>query len=160
VKKILYIIEGEIYMYTRKDIVDFSVRMGCNRDLLNKGMVTNKNGDVFCVATLRGVYPDRIYYMNGIQSPKEALYCGVYGSRAPHRLYIGSYETRKNITLKETDGVERFIYFFERIYTSSKEYYFHGRYKYMDHEMVKSNNPEREEEILFRMLFVDRPDLV
>ena len=41
-------------MLTRDDIIDYSVRMGCNQDLLNKGMATTPFGDVFCIATLSG----------------------------------------------------------------------------------------------------------
>ncbi len=146
-------------MFTRNEIIDYSVRMGCNRDLLNKGMATTPFGDVFCIATLSGDYPDEIYYANGILSTKEAHYCGVYGVRAQTRFDQNNYETRKNIAVTKTDGKHKFVYFFEKTGDYSKEYYFHGRYKYIKYEMIKSNNPAHDEEILFHLLFVDRPIL-
>lgn len=146
-------------MFTRKEIIDYSVRMGCNRDLTQKGMVTTPYGDVFCLATLREVYPDGVYYRDNQKSPKEALYCGVYGIRAAHRLDPTNYETRKNIAVIETKRNERYVYFFEKTDDYSKEYFFHGRYKYLDHKIIPSDNPDRKEEIEFLLLFVDRPIL-
>jgi len=147
-------------MFTRKEIVDYSVTMGCNRDLTQKGMATTPYGDVFCIATLTGAYPDGIYYDKGQKSPKEARYCGVYGKDAPDRLCKWHIETRKNVAVTKTDGVKTFVYLFEKTGLHSKEYFFHGRYKYISPEMINSINPEHKEEILFHLLFIDRPVLV
>lgn len=142
---------------TRKEIINYSVRMGCNKDLTQKGMATNYNGDVFCIATLSGVYPDQIYYMREKKSPKDVYYCGVYSMNARNRLDYSNYETRKNIAVTQTDGKERFVYFFEKTRLYSKEYFFHGRYKYISHEIIRSFNPEHKEEILFHLEFHDCP---
>ena len=151
-------------MFTRKDIIDYSVRMGCNKDLTMKGMATTPYGDVFCIATLCGEYPDHIYFINGIRSPKEAYYCGVYGNAASSRLDIGNYETRKNIAVTKANGIDRFVYFFEKTSLHSKLYYFHGRYKYVDHEITDNTFADEPhahpEDILFHLEFVDRPDII
>ena len=144
-------------MLSRKDIIDYSVRMGCKKDLLSKGMVMNGAGDVFCIATLVGVYPDGEYYKKGIKSPKEAHYCGVYGKGADGRLDYSNPETRKNVFVTRTDGIKKFVYFFEKTSKYSKEYFFHGRYKYMDHKMIKGIDSEHDEDISFHLSFVDRP---
>jgi hypothetical protein len=146
-------------MFTREEIVEYSVRMGCNKDLKNKGMVTTPYFSVFCLATLSGDYPDLIYYKNGQKSPRDVYYCGVYGVRSCHRLDPSKYETMKNVVVTKTDGIEKFVYFFEKTDYSSKLYFFHGRYKYICHEMIQSNNDEHKEEILFHLEFVDRPHL-
>jgi hypothetical protein len=146
-------------MLTRREIIDFSVRMGCGRDLTQKGMVTNRSGDVFCIASLSGGYPDHIYCMYGKKSPKDVHYCGVYSIRARSRLDPWDSETRKNIAVTKTDGEEKFVYFFEKTRFYSNEFFFHGRYKYLSHEIIKSSNPEHKEEILFHLQFVDRPIL-
>lgn len=144
-------------MLSRMGIIDYSVKMGCKKDLLSKGMVMNRAGDVFCIATLVGVYPDGIYYTKGIKSPKEAYYCGVYGKGAQDRLDYSNPETRKNFFVTKTDGIVTFVYFFEKTCLYSKEYFFHGRYKYIGHEMIESIDSEHDKEILFHLLFVDRP---
>ncbi len=144
-------------MFTRKEIVDYSVRKGCNKDLLNKGMATTPNGDVFCIATLSGDYDDTKYYSAGIKSPKEILYCGVYSIRAKHRLDEDNYETRKNIAVTETDGIGTFVYFFEKTNKYINQYYYHGRYKFITHYMVTSHNPNHKDgEIVFKLQYVDR----
>lgn len=147
-------------VFTRDDIINLSVRMGCNRDLMNKGMATTPHGDVFCIATLTGVYENGVYYAKGQKSPKEAFYCGVYSVRSFNRLSYNDYETRKNIAVTKTDGKSSFVYFFEKTEMYSKEYFFHGRYKYIGHDFIESNNPEHaDKEILFHLLLVDRPNL-
>jgi hypothetical protein len=146
-------------MFTRREIIDYSVRMGCKRDLAQKGMVVAPSGDVFCIASLNGNYPDHIYYMYNKKSPKEVRYCGVYSVRAGHRLDPWDSETRKNIAVTKTDGKETFVYFFEKTRFLSNEFFFHGRYKYLSHELIPSINPEHKEEILFHLLFVDKPVL-
>lgn len=146
-------------MFTRRQIIDYSVRMGCNKDLTQKGMVTTPYGSVFCIATLSGVYPDPIYYYNNQKSPNDIYYCGVYGKRALHRLDQWNYETKKNVAVTKTDGLTRFVYFFEKIGIYSKQYFFHGRYKYIDHKIKDSPNEIHDNEILFHLEFVDRPNL-
>ncbi|MBU1093495.1 MAG: hypothetical protein KKH01_03440 [Firmicutes bacterium] len=108
-------------MLTRSEIVDYSVRMGCNRDLRNKGMATTPYGDVYCIATLT-VYENGIYYAHGQMSPREALYCGVYGINAPDRLCKWHNETRKNVAVTKTDGVKTFVYLFEKTGLHSNVY--------------------------------------
>ena len=144
-------------MFTRREIIDFSARMGCKRDLTQKGMVASLSGDVFCIASLSGDYPDHIYYMNNQISPKEVRYCGVYSIRARHRLDPMDSETRKNVAVTITDGKEKFVYFFEKTGIYTKEFFFHGRYKYIGHELIQNSNPSHENEILFHLLYVDRP---
>lgn len=146
-------------MFTRDEITEYSVRMGCNKDLNNKGMATTPYFSVFCIATLKGIYPNHIYYVNNQKSPQIVYYCGVYGIRASHRLDPTNYETRKNVVLKETDGIDKYAYFFEKTGFYSKEYYFHGRYKYVDHSFVESNNKKHKNEILFQLEYVDRPNI-
>jgi hypothetical protein len=146
-------------MLTRREIIDFSVRMGCKRDLTQKGMVTSLSGDVICIASLSGDYPDHIYYMNNQKSPHEVYYCGVYSVRADHRLDPWDSETRKNVAVTKTDGKEKFVYFFEKTGFNSSLYFFHGRYKYLSHKLIPSLNPEHKGEILFQLSFVDKPIL-
>lgn len=144
---------------TRNEIINLSVRMGCKRDLAQKGMVVSPNGDVICIATLTGGYPDGIYYLNNQQSPKEIRYCGVYSIRANTRLDENDSETRKNRAVIKTDGKEKFVYFFEKVNFNSNQYFFHGRYKYIRHELIRSIDPNHREEILFHLSFVDKPVL-
>ena len=49
-------------MFTRNEIIDYTLKMGCNRDLKNKGMVVTPLGSVFCIATLSGGYENGVYY--------------------------------------------------------------------------------------------------
>ncbi|HAX03007.1 MAG: hypothetical protein A2Y45_06200 [Tenericutes bacterium GWC2_34_14] len=144
-------------LFKREDIVNFSVKIGCKRELHTKGMVVSVLGDVVCLATLSGDYQDQIYYMNGIKSPSEVYYCGAYGNGALSRIDSGNRETQKNSAVTLVNGKTNFIYFFEKIHEDSDFFYFHGRYKYLRYEIVKSYNPEHKEEILFHLLFVDKP---
>lgn len=91
-------------LFTRSDIVDFSIKIGCMRELSTKGMVTSVLGDVVCIAALTDFYQNGIYYMHNIKSPTDVYYCGVYGVNAPHRLAENDHETRKNIAVTKTDG--------------------------------------------------------
>jgi hypothetical protein len=147
-------------MFTRQEIVDFSVKKWCKRELSTKGMVTALSGDVICIATLSGDYPDEVCYLHYQESPKEVRYCGVYGVGAQHRLDPNNHETRKNIAVTKTDGKKKFVYLFEKTELYSDEYFFHGRYKYKDHEFIQSSNPDHEgDEILFHLLFIDIPSI-
>lgn len=147
-------------MFTRNEIIDYALRMGCNRELKTKGMVVTPLGSVFCIATLSGGYENGVYYKNGIKSPKEVFYCGVYGISSPNRLYREHTETKKNFAVTRTDGITKFVYFFEKTRDKSDDYFFHGRYKYISYKFIESNNPDHiDGEILFHLLFVDRPNL-
>lgn len=144
-------------MFTRKELVEYSVKKWCNRDLTSKGMAINPQGDVFCVATLSGDYPNQIYYRNGRLLPKEAYYCGVYCDRAANPFDMNYAETRKNIAVTKTDGKTRFVYFFEKTEEYSDEYFFHGRYKYVDYKHIKPEDPEKKYVLIFHLAFVDSP---
>lgn len=91
-------------MFTRKEIIDFSIRIWCKKDLVTKGVVAALSGDVICLATLSGEYPDGEYYRRNQKSPNEVYYCGVYSIRAECRLDPRDSETRKNIAVTKTDG--------------------------------------------------------
>lgn len=145
-------------MLLRRDIIDISVSIGCSRDLTQKGMVQNEKGDVFCVASFG--YPDGVYFSKGIKSPTVAYYCGVYSIKAKNRLDENNHETKKNIAVTKTDGLSRFIYLYEKIDTTSVEYFFHGRYKYVSYDFITSPNPEHDNEIRFKLQFIDRPQYV
>lgn len=146
-------------MLTRKEIIDYTVRMGCKRDLIQKGMVASPSGDVYCIATLSGPYQDGIYYDNGQKSPKDVYYFGVNSIRASDPLDPTDSESRKNIAVTKTDGVDKFVYFFEKTGFRSKEYYFHGRYKYMNSHLKENPDIKRPKDIIFHLIFVDRPVL-
>ena len=146
-------------MITRKEIIDYTVRMGCKRDLVQKGMVVSPSGDVFCIATLNGRYPNGIYYPNDQRSPKEAIYCGVNSIRARNGLDNTDSQARKNVAVTKTDGIDKFVYFFEKIGLQSNQYFFHGRYKYIGYEWVKQFDTRRKDDILFHLSFVDRPNI-
>ena len=72
-------------------------------------------------------------------------------------LVTAFHETRKNIAVTKTDGKDKFVYFFEKTETYSDEYYFHGRYKYLSHTLVQNGNPNHKYDIIFKLLYVDRP---
>ena len=146
-------------MLTRKEIIEYTVRMGCKRDLVQKGMVVSPSGDVFCIATLSGPYQDGIYYANRQLSPKEVHYYGVNSIRAMGPLDITDAEARKNIAVTKTNGVDKFVYFFEKTGFRSKEYYFHGRYKYVNQHLKVNSDINRPKDIIFHLIFVDRPVL-
>lgn len=146
-------------MFTRQDVVDFTVRKWCKRDLTQKGMVVSLTGDVFCIATLSGGYHDGVYYSKGIKSPVEALYFGVNSLRASGPFDIGDPETRKNIALKLTDGKTKFVYLFERVDNYSDEYFFHGRYRYIKHEFIQYIDINRRADVLFHLSYIDRPKI-
>jgi hypothetical protein len=146
-------------MFTRNQIINYSLKRGCTRELTQKGMVTTPSGDVFCIATLSGDYPDTIYYHNGLLSPKEVHYCGVYSKNAPNPFAMNNHETRKNVAVTKTDGKTKFVYYFEKTSYSLDQYYFHGRYKYIKDKMIKSNKEDHEFDVLFHLMFVDRPIL-
>lgn len=55
--------------------------------------------------------------------------------------------------------VKKICLFFEKTEEDLDEYFFHGRYKYIGHRLIPSINPNHKEEILFHLLFVDRPIL-
>jgi len=146
-------------VFTREDIINLSGRMGCNQDLLNKGMVVTPHGNVFCLATLTGGYRDDVYFDNGIESPKEVRYFGVNSLRASHPFDMNDYEARKNIAVKKTDGKLKFVYFFERTDAYSDEYFFHGRYKYVSHDFIANTDPKRINDVLFHLILIDTPIL-
>ena len=146
-------------MLTRNQIIDYTVRMGCKRELAQKGMVVSPSGDVFCIATLKGPYRNGIYYANGQLSPKEVRYFGVNSLRATGPLDITDAEARKNIAVTKTDGVDKFVYFFEKTGFYTNDFYFHGRYKYISYDLVDNNDENRPQDIIFHLSFVDRPVL-
>lgn len=145
-------------MLKRRDIIDISFQMGCKKDLTQKGMVQNEKGDVFCVASFG--YLDGIYVPNGILSPKIVKYCGVYSILAKNRFDETNHETRKNIAVTKTDGVNRFVYFYEKRNEYTNEYYFHGRYKFLSHKMIKSDKYDHKDEVEFTLEYVDRPQII
>lgn len=150
---------GGFILFTRNEIVDFSVRMWCKRDLTQKGMVLSPSGNVFCIATLSGPYRDEEYYSKGIKSPQKALYYGVNSVRATDPFDVTNSETKKNIAVKKTDGIVRFVYLFEKIDRSSDKYFFHGRYKYITYDIVKNIDPDRHDDVLFHLAYIDRPNI-
>lgn len=146
-------------MFTRLEIIDLSVKMWCKRDLTSKGMVVSLSGDIFCIATLSGPYDDGVYFAKGIKSPHEALYFGVNSIRATGPFDINDPDTRKNIAVKKADGKVRFVYLFERVDLSSDLFFFHGRYKYMKDKIIENANPDRHNDVLFYLSYVDRPNI-
>jgi hypothetical protein len=100
--------------FTRQQIIDKSLELGGNKDLLAKGMATNGK-DVFCIISHAGAYADGEYYLNGVEHPQTIDYFGIYPVNYKNPLHSSGSESKKNICVINTKNNDGFVFVFERV---------------------------------------------
>jgi len=138
---------------TRQEVIQESIKHGCNKDLVGKGMALSPDGDIFCISSNPKKFADN--HFNNVGGIVE--YWGIYPKNFTDPLDPIRAESQKNIAVLKTKDNDRYVYFYVKPNPSTDYYEFYGKYKCSDYELTKNPMDEqnRDNSILFTLRKVD-----
>jgi len=134
---------------TRQEVIQESIKHGCNYDLKGKGMALSPNGDIFCISSNPKRYADNHY--NNVKKTVE--YWGIYPKNYTDPLDPNRAESKKNIAVLNTKDTDRYVFLYVKTNPYIDNYEFYGKYKCIDYKLTKNPSDElnRNNSILFTL---------